>query len=237
MALYCTCKGGGGKQVGYVARPVDNLLWVHSSCGRPTRMVFEKVTMNRAPRGARTLLSEYGRANGVHELTFSMDGSEKKTILTVHPYDRRPLEMGINPNDVLLRTWELLDAQVEIIKRDPSNRGAQYKGRALSEVLHLFMVPFFDSPDEIVREGVRRYDNRDNPEYETPGLGSRFLAQFDKQPMTSSKRPDTKKVEVRLSEELQGKLRKALDSGLFTPEQLAKSYGVSVDVIKAIPSA
>lgn len=189
--------------------------------------------MNRAPRGARALLSEYGRANGVHELTFSMEGSEKKTILTVHPYDRRPLEMGINPNDVLLRTWELLDAQVEIIKKDPGNKAAQYKGRALSEVLAIFMVPFFDNPDEIVREGVRRYENRNNPEYETPGVGQRSLAQFDKMPM----RPDTKKVEVRLSEDLQGKLRKALDSGLFTAEQLAKSYGVSVEVIKAIPSA
>ena len=235
MTLYCVCKGGRNKLDGYVAIPVDNLLWVHSACGRPTRMVFEKVTMNRAPRGARALLSEYGRANGVHELTFSMEGGEKKTILTVHPYDRRPLEMGINPNDVLLRTWEMLDAQVEIIKKDPGNRGAQFKGRALSEVLALFMAPFFTDPDEIVREGVRRYDNRDNPEYETPGVGQRMLAQFDKMPM--AKKPDTKKVEVRLSEELQGKLRKALDSGLFTAEQLAKSYGVSVEVIKAIPSA
>lgn len=233
MTLYCTCRGGGGKQAGFVARPVDNLLWVHSECGRPTRLVYEKVTMNRAPRGARAILSEYGRADGIHELTFSMEGSEKKTILTVHPYDRRPFEMGINPNDVLLKTWELLDAQVEIIKRDPGNKAAQYKGRALSEVLALFMPPFFDNPDEIVREGVRRYENRNNPEYETPGLGQRTLAQFDKMPM----RPDTTKVEVRLSAELQSNLRNALNSGLFTPEQLAKSYGVSVDVIKAIPSA
>lgn len=235
MALYCTCRGGRNKLDGYVAIPVDNLLWVHSVCGRPTRMVFEKVTMNRAPRGARAILSEYGRANGIHELTFAMDGSEKKTILTVHPYDRRPFEMGINPNDVLLRTWEMLDAQVEIIKKDPGNRAAQYKGRALSEVLAIFMPPFFTDPDEIVREGVRRFDNRGNPEYETPGLGQRTLTQFDRMPMVE--RPDTKKVEVRLTEELQATLRRALDSGLFTAEQLAKSYGVSVDVIKAIPQA
>jgi hypothetical protein len=139
--------------------------------------------------------------------------------------------MGVNPNDVLLETWKLLDAVMAEIKSPHTTTPDWYKaqGRAYANVLATFMPPFFDDPDEIVREALRRYDNRDNPEYETPGLGVKFLAQFDKpkkyvkeEKRTGNKLPDTAIENI----------KKAIESGMFTVDQIATNYKVSPAEVK-----
>lgn len=241
--MWCTCKGGGGRQSGYVANPVDNRLWVHSDCGKPSPLVFQKVAMNRAPLNAIAMLSVYGKSHGVNEVTFVVKGGEHKKILFVHSYDRRPYSMGVNPNDILLNTWKRLDIYTEMLMLGPTMEVplggeelavTKAKARAFAEVLSDMMPPFFTTADAVVREAIQRYQNRDNPEYETPGLGVKSLAEFDKPVLV---RPSKPKPEVRLDENTQVNIKKALESGLFNVNQLAKSYGVSEAVIEAIRSA
>ena len=145
--------------------------------------------------------------------------------------------MGINPNDVLLRTWELLDQEVELI-HDPSGEFIDYhkaKARAFAEVLANFMHPFFTDSDGIVREAMQRYKNRDNPDYETPGLGVKSLDAFDNQPMKVD--PRTVTIPAEINDKQRASIKLGLESGMFTVAQLAKTYGVKEAVIEAIRSA
>lgn len=240
--MWCVCSTGAVRNRGFVAYPdLDSQLWVHSPCERPTRMVFEKLTLKRTPRGALALLSVVSRAHGVTELTFAMGGGVKSTILTVQSHDRRPFEMGINPNDVLLNTWQRLDLYTEMIMTgaggEPEVLAAKAKARAYAEVLADFMPPFFTDPDEVVKEAIRRYKAREaeDDEYETPGLGVKSLDAFDKQPMKVD--PRTVVIPVEINDKQRASIKLGLESKMFTVAQLAKTYGVKEAVIEAIRSA
>jgi hypothetical protein len=198
-------------------------------------MVFEKLTFKRTPRGALALLSVQGRANGVTELTFAMGGGIKATVLTVQPYDRRPISMGINPTDVLLETWNKLDYVTADIMGGTASDLEKGAARAFAAVLADFMYPFFTDADAIVREAVQRYKNRDNPDYETPGLGVKFLDAFDNQPMKVD--PRTVEVPKEITDAQRASIKLGLESGMFTVKQLASTYGVKEVVIEAIRSA
>jgi len=201
-------------------------------------MVFEKVTFNRAPRGATGLMSYSGSTSGIHQLRFKV-GAEEKIILTYHPYDRRPHSMGINPNDILLETWKKLDEVTSFIldptlNAVPEKDEAKIKARAYAEILALMMPPFFIDADAIVREAVQRYKNRDNPEYETPGLGQKSLAQYDNMPYAHD--TPKSKAEPELDAKTKAAIKMALESGMFTAKQLATSYGVSEATIESCRS-
>ncbi len=229
--MYCTCIGR--KASGYTVAILDDKpqweFWVCSSCHKPTKMVFEKLTRNRVPLGATSLLSYAGRTDGIAELRFACTGGERKTILTVIPYDRRPHSMGINPNDILLETWNRLDYYTDLALNHPEMPGSKHAARAVAEVLALMMPPFFNNADDIVREAVRRYNNCDNPDYETPGLGIKSLSVHDTMPYA-----DKPPVKITLDERTQEAIKKALEMKLMTAQQLAKSYNVSVEEIRAI---
>lgn len=241
MALYCTC---GGADKTYVAIPVDNLLWVHSKCQKPSRMFYERVVgmKDRLPLGAKSIVSVYGRADGMNEVKFATHAGEHKTILFAKPYDRRPHKMGVNPTDILLKTWQRLDLNTEIIMSagpgsDPDAvLAAKWKARTLAEVLADMMPPFFSTPDEIVAEAIKRYQNRDD-EYETPGLGVESLAAFEPDPLpkTTARATRTKAVEVvaSIDDQLRAKIAKALASGMFTAPQLAKAYGLNEATVES----
>lgn len=210
---------------------------------------FSRIAMKRQPIGATGFLSYHGKLSGVHELRFATKSGEQKIILAVQPYDRRPRSMGINPNDILLETWKKLDqATAEImepgdaIQLHEQRMMGKAKARAIAEILAIMMPPFFETADDIVREAVQRFKNKDNPEYETPGLGVESLAKYDPMPYANtapvkSTPPAPAKVEIRLGEKEQAGIKMALESGMFTAQQLAKSYGVSVAVIEAIRTA
>ena len=147
--------------------------------------------------------------------------------------------MGINPNDILLKTWEMLDKQTSFIMDTslnavPEKEIAKVKARSYAEVLATMMPPFFTEPDEIVREAVQRYKNRDNPDYETPGLGVKSLAEYDKMPYTNG---TPSKSTSKLDAATRANIKKALESGLFTAQQLASSYSVSVSDIESCRTA
>lgn len=234
MALFCTCTRAVDVREGYVARPVTNKLWVHSPCGKPARMVFEKVTFNRQPRNATEFLSYHARKDGMHELTFATVTGEKKVILVAVPYDRRPHTMGINPNDILLNTWTHLDGAIKSIKETNNAMDMSYqkaRARALCDVLSLMMPPFFNTADEVGHEALRRYDNRDNPEYETPGLGAQSLAQFD--PMLKNEKPlPSPRTGNSIPTEAMINVRRGLDTKMFTLAHIAAMYEMSQQEVK-----
>lgn len=218
-------------------RELGNEVWVCNSCDSIHHSRQIPMHIKRAPRNAVTVLSERGGGNGVHQLTFAMPDGSQQTILSVQPYDRRPPAMGINPNDILLRTWQRLDEFTHWLMfnqdGDPAEMLAnKVKARAYAEVLADMMPPFFDNPDDIVREAVQRYKNRENPEYETPGLGVKTLAPYDTMPYTHAASP--KKAEPQLDDKTQAGIKKALESGMFTVAQLAKSYSVSEATIESL---
>jgi len=84
--------------------------------------------------------------------------------------------------------WELLDSEVNQLKgtwiegkwTEPNPHGVhteyhQYRARAIAECLAIFMRPFFDTADDIVKESIKRWEARRDrdTEYETAGLGHR----------------------------------------------------------------
>lgn len=170
----------------------------------------------------------------MHELTFATVTGEKKVILVAVPYDRRPHTMGINPNDILLNTWTHLDGAIKSIKETNNAMDMSYqkaRARALCDVLSLMMPPFFNTADEVGHEALRRYDNRDNPEYETPGLGAQSLAQFD--PMLKNEKPlPSPRTGNSIPTEAMINVRRGLDTKMFTLAHIAAMYEMSQQEVK-----
>lgn len=148
--------------------------------------------------------------------------------------------MPIQPTDLLLGVWERLDYYTALVMEaepadvDLAKDRAKAGARAIAEVLAPMMVPFFTDADSIVREAVERYKHRLDTEYETPGLGQKSLAPHDKMPMQTA--PVKTAPAVNLTEKEQAAIKMALESKMFTAEQLAKSYNVPVAAIKALAS-
>lgn len=74
--------------------------------------------------------------------------------------------------------WEKLDREVDEIKGNPNAAGVEYhqhRARAIAECIIIFMKPFFETADDIVRESMERWKarQRGDLEYETAGIGHR----------------------------------------------------------------
>lgn len=213
-------------------------LWVCSKCLKPSRLVFQKVTSMRAPKDATALLAVFGRVDGVNEITWATPRG-KVTTLELAPY---PMKVDMNPGqELLLKTWTLLDSKVDIILSEPNGAGdnvieaenreqAKYEARGIAEVLALYMKPFYEKADDIVREAVARHKAKvAGEERDTPGLAEAIWnpqTTWDGKPrqLPSASTPSTRakkrtparpKPTRNLSpEELEG-IRAALDSGMF----------------------
>lgn len=235
--IFCTCSRG---EQSFAALEGGGTLWVHAACNKPTRMVLERLTMKRIPQGATAVLSVNLGDTGVQSIRFRTHPATKTepageaTVLYVHSYDRRPYSMGINPTDILLDTWERLDDCILTIKESPSNSEyTQAQGRAYANVLASMMYPFFTDADAIVKEGLNRWENRDNPDYETPGLGSKSLDQFDAMPKQSSTPAAPKSTGNVIPDGAVNSSRQGITMGMFTVKQIADSYDMTPDEVKS----
>lgn len=144
--------------------------------------------------------------------------------------------MGINPNDILLNTWKRLDEYTVTVMEppgDPEKLEAAHKARALAEVLTWMMQPFFSDADSIVREAVKRYENRNNSEYETPGLGIKSLATYDNMPNPSRQKSGPKPTGNRIPDTALFMVHQALESKMFTIQQIARNYEMNTDEVEA----
>lgn len=142
--------------------------------------------------------------------------------------------------------WEKLDVEYAVLFsdgfQDPVRKG---RARAIAECIVLFMQPHFTDPDEVVREAGRRHkaDQEGDDTYQTKGLGARSYELppplRDLAPPTRTRKaaappkppgPDLSKVD----DQTKTAIKFALDSGMFTEAQVAKTYGLSLDVVSAI---
>ncbi len=136
------------------------------------------------------------------------------------------------------QVWEMLDQSIDIIKKDPPDQlngeYSKHQARAYCNVLAIFMKPIFQSSDEIAREGLKRWQMRQSGEdYETPGLGHlRYAGLEDSKPRAKSGPPATPS----LSEAERTAIVNGFNSGMFTEQELAAAFKVTVDQIKQVVS-
>lgn len=196
------------------------------------------------PRDHTAWLSEYTRLDGISEITWAMPNGEKRVTL----------QMTAGPT-LLQRTWDLLDAEVDLIF-DPSGEYIEYhknRARAIAEVLAMFMVPHFASADEISKEAMKRRKAREagDTEYETAGLGSRryeppaaaILERAREQgrnapAKTKTRAPRTpRRVQQptgkRIPEQAIETAKQGISTGMFTVAQIATGYGMTEAEVKA----
>lgn len=146
--------------------------------------------------------------------------------------------MGINPTDILMRTWERLDKftfyllSYKDTEKPEDLLAAKTKARAYAEVLADMMQPFFTDADSIVREAVQRFNNRENPDYETPGLGVKSLAKFDTTPDLSRKSSGPRPTGNRIPDTAVNSVKQGLDMKMFTLVQIARNYEMTEQEVK-----
>lgn len=243
--MWCICTGGG--KHGFT-RISNSNLWGCAECLKPTRLVFEKVTDMYAPATAIALLSVHVREDGIHEVKWATPAGEKVT-LSYHPYPRK-VDMN-QGRGLLLSLWQRLDIAFAGLKDapgDPEIALAKLQCRTLAEVLAEFMQPFFTSADDIAREAQRRYQaQQTGTEYETPGLAEKIWdpnsrwdgTVFSDESLTkvdAGQRPKAAAVSKRTGNKIPNDSinasTQAIQLGMFTVAQIAKTYSMSEAEVK-----
>jgi hypothetical protein len=149
---------------------------------------------------------------------------------------------------LLQETWKLLDEATDKImsfNKDPWSpdniglTGAKAEARAYANVLTLFMKPFFNSADDIVREAVKRHKARVNgEERQTPGLAEHIWDPTknwdgsDRVSFENTPKPKVSVLEAKLQPEQKVFVQKALADGIMDPAALAGMFKVSISVIE-----
>lgn len=163
---------------------------------------------------------------------------EGKQVLESHtcPHRGGPTKVSLYVSKTVLKeAWLKLDVAVaELIEGNYSTEEKdRMKGvcRGMAEVLALFMKPYFDTADEISAEASKRYKaKKANEEYETPGLEIPKLSA----PAGRTGVTVKKALTHNLNEKEVTAIKLAINSSMFTAEELARTYGVSAEVIKAV---
>jgi hypothetical protein len=156
-------------------------------------------------------------------------------------------------------TWELLMSKVKVILAEPNGPSdnaieadarerARYEARGIAEVLALQMKPFMESADHVVKCAVKAHKD---PEFDVPGL-AKFL--WDPMhnadgslrtpvaaPKSSRPKPaarpkpkpavDNKSTRKLSPEEAEG-IKDAVSSGMFTKEDVASMFKVSLATVE-----
>jgi hypothetical protein len=198
------------------------------------------------PKDHITWLSSNTRLDGITEIRWAMPNGEK----------RMTVQMTAGPT-LLQRTWDLLDAKMEVIMVKPelgrddttSWMEAKQQARGIAEVLAMFMVPHFSTADEIAREAVARYKARQSgdTEYETAGLGSRryeppaatILERANERrsapAATKTRRQPVKRAATgnKIPDGAVNTVKNAISGGMFTLAQVAKTYSMTEAEVKS----
>ena len=182
----------------------------------------------RAPRSAVALISVLGRNDGVNEITFALkDGSRKKV-----------LEVAGHPT-VLERLWLELDTTMDSLMNvaalsSPDEDAVQrlrIRARTQAETLVIFMTPFFNNVDEVAREAKKRYDARQagDDSYTTPGLSDE---DYVPPAVNTSSKFTVKRTGNRVPNNAVDAVRQALETKMFTVDEIAASYNMTPDEVK-----
>lgn len=192
-----------------------------------------------APRDAVALLSVFGRKDGMNEITYACSDGSRKMVL----------EVADSPT-LVQRMWDMLDETMSSLMNppgDPEKRDLKIRARAQAEFIAMFMKPHFTTADMIAVEARRRYNARQegtpeyDPEYETPGLGTR---RYEPPPGTPRFSRDAKPESTKKTAAPKAKASKplppeaipgakmAIESGKFTVAQIAQMYSVSEEAVR-----
>jgi hypothetical protein len=135
--------------------------------------------------------------------------------------------------------WEMLDVEFSVLAaEDFKNEVRKARARAIAECIALFMKPHFVTADDVIREAKKRHES--DEEYETPGLGVR---RFETEPpyttgavkpRRGAPKPPAPKPAKEIDEQIKKAIKFALESGMFTPDQVAKTYGLTVTEVNAL---
>lgn len=116
--------------------------------------------------------------------------------------------------------------------------------RGMAELLAIFMEPNFTDADQISAEAKRRYDaKKAGLQHQTPGLeplkfgtptSPAQKAVYTKTPGPVQPRNPAPSPVHKFTEDEVGSIKFAHESGMFTAEQLAKTYKVKVEVINKV---
>jgi hypothetical protein len=240
--MYCTC----GKTNSYTVNMVDGKAnwdwWVCSTCLLPSFLVFKGLTNMRVPYGAVFCASVYGKRNGQNIITWKMEDGSKKQTVEFHSYPRKVnMDAG---ESLLFRTWELLDSKVDIIMAPPPGDdaaviAARCQARGICETLAILMQPFITDADDAVRHAIKRWHARKNGTYhEVPGLSEHIwdpTKNWDgSDRVLAGAKPQAKvrRLGKQLSPEEKVSVKSALEAGMFTPQQLADTFKVSLQQIE-----
>lgn len=112
--------------------------------------------------------------------------------------------------------------------------------RGMAEMTAIFMTPHFHSADEIAREVFVRWQKKEAGEtYETKGLASRRY-ELPRDTAYVGKRNRTVETTelpgpfTKLTPQENEAIKFAVESGMFTVEQLARTYGVTEATVRKI---
>lgn len=140
---------------------------------------------------------------------------------------------------LLEKTWAELDRITALLFNGEKSEENIGYARGLAFTLSLFMVPHFTTPADIAREASKRYKMKAVDEtYETPGLGTRKYEpppgdfKTDRNGAERAKVMATKPKGKQLSDTEEAAIKHA--AVMFSPEELAKTYGITVARVKEI---
>lgn len=128
--------------------------------------------------------------------------------------------------------WEKLDDEYAVLVTcDFKDAERKARARAIAECIALFMPPHFVTADDVIREAKRRNENTE--EYQTPGLGARRYElpeprEFAAKPRKAAAAKPPAPPKKSLDPQVERAIKFALQSSMFTPEELAKTYGLTV---------
>jgi hypothetical protein len=151
---------------------------------------------------------------------------------------------------LLYSLWRLLDSKVDTFMVDPTDldmNDTKAAARGVAEAIQLLMVKFYPTPDDVVREAVKRYKARQaNQLHESPGLGE-FLwdpnfdydgkqrTQIAAKAKTPIKAPAVV-TKITDQETLSG-IKNAHQSGMFTKQQIAEIYKINMATLESVIQA
>lgn len=201
-------------------------------------------------------ISHVGKANGQSIHRWVKPG---EVFVETIEYSTYPRRVRVNSTEPLVFSiWALLMTKVEIILRPPTGPGdnaleadarerARLEGRGIAETLAILMDPFVESANAVVKHAVAKHND---PSYEVPGLGE-HLWDPNMNPDGSPRQPvaqPKKKTEARpkpakavvnnastkklTPEEAEG-IREAVGSGMFTKEDVAAMFKVSLATVES----
>lgn len=154
------------------------------------------------------------------------------------------------------KLWDRLDEQVEALMNDQDNPALKGICRGLAISVHTMMEHYYPTVDDVTRQAVKRYqmfhgfipyEPTSGYQHNPPPVGSKAyrdanakMANVDPDENTAKKLRGTKAPEqypiktVSLDPVVEQKLRNALETGLFSDDDLATSFGVTPQYISAL---